>query len=330
MTDGRNSNRDDNSTKTFALIGVGGFVAPRHLKAIHDTGNRLVAAADPYDSVGVLDRFFPEARFFTEIERFDRYLEKLRRESDAGGVDYLSICSPNFLHDAHVRLALRVRAHAICEKPLVINPWNLDALAELESEFGRRIFTVLQLRLHPVLVALKKQFDSTSDDRRADICLTYVTRRGRWYARSWKGDPEKSGGVVMNIGIHLFDALLWLFGRAERSQLHLARPDKAAGHLLLERASVRWFLSVDGDDLPENCRQQGASAFRSIQIDGQEIDFTSGFDNLHTRLYERTIAGQGFGIEDARPSIEMVHSLKKREVEQSGISANAHPALKSL
>jgi len=331
LTGERESNRSDAAAKTFALIGAAGFVAPRHLKAIHDTGNQLVAAVDPHDSVGVLDRYFPDARFFTEIERFDRYLEKRRRNAGTGGVDYLSICSPNFLHDAHVRLALRVRAHAICEKPLVIKPWNLDALLDLEQEYERRIHTVLQLRLHPSLVALESQLATRRDaGNSANVCLTYVTRRGRWYDHSWKGSVQKSGGVVMNIGVHFFDVLLWLFGGVEKSNVDMLQHDRAAGRLRLERANVRWFLSVNGNDLPASCRQSGASAYRSIQIDGQEIDFTTGFEDLHTQLYERTIAGQGFGIEDARPSIELVHDLSQSEVLPSGTAAEVHPLLKSL
>jgi UDP-N-acetyl-2-amino-2-deoxyglucuronate dehydrogenase len=314
-------------SQTFALIGVAGYIAPRHLQAIHDTGHQLVAATDPHDSVGILDSYFPQASFFTEIERFDRFLEKTRRDTSTADVQWVSICSPNYLHDAHVRLALRVGANAICEKPLVINPWNLDSLAELEQESGQRVHTVLQLRLHPDLIALKSAIDAQQGNARADICLTYITRRGRWYGHSWKGSEEKSGGVVMNIGIHFFDALLWLFGSVESSEVHLAQPDKGAGRLELERATVRWFLSVDADDLPADCTQRGQSAYRSIVIDGQEIDFTTGFEDLHTTLYRETLAGNGFSITDARPSIDLVHRIRHTEAELPSDSTPRHPTL---
>ena len=296
----------------FALIGASGYIAPRHLQAINDTGNRLIAAVDPHDSVGVLDRFFPGARFFIEIERFDRMLEKLRRQDDPDAIDYVSICSPNYLHDAHVRLALRNHAHAICEKPLVINPWNLDPLLDLEQEYGRRIHTVLQLRLHAAMPRLQESIEQKSD--RAEVCLTYVTRRGLWYGVSWKGDEKKSGGVAMNIGIHFFDMLLWLFGDVDQSQVHLRTPTRIAGTLELERARVRWFLSVEGDDLPPGHLESGRTAFRSITVDGEEIDFSDGFTDLHTRVYEAILAGDGFGIEDARPSVDLVHGVRTGDI----------------
>ena len=298
----------------FALIGVGGYVAPRHLRAIRDSGNRLVAAVDPFDSVGILDRYNLDARFFTEFERFDRFLEKLRRKSSDRQVTYVSICSPNYLHDAHVRLALRVKAHAICEKPLVISPWNLDQLAELEGEFGRRVYTVLQLRVHPKLVELREELLKSSPDHRFDVSLTYVTRRGPWYGVSWKGSEEKSGGVAMNIGIHFFDMLMWLFGPVQECQVHLRQTEKMAGFLALERADVRWFLSVDATDLPAGYLEAGKPAFRSITIDGSEVEFSGGFEDLHTRVYERTLAGNGFGIEDARPSVDLVHRIRTSEI----------------
>lgn len=311
--------------KSFALIGAAGYVAPRHLKAIRDTGGRLVAAVDPHDSVGIIDSFFPDASFFTEIERFDRFLEKLRRKSDDERVRYISICSPNFLHDAHVRLALRVDADAICEKPLVIKPWNLDALSELERESGHRVHAVLQLRTHPSIVALKESLGRSSARDKADVCLTYTTRRGAWYRYSWKGSEEKSGGLAMNIGIHFFDVLIWLFGAVEGCAVHLNMPDRMAGALELERAKVRWFLSTRSDDLPEEHRSSGRSSFRSITIDGEEIVFTDGFTDLHTRVYELSLAGKGFGIEDARPSIEVVHRIRSSEVVPPG--EDAHPKL---
>jgi len=313
---------------TFALIGVAGFIAPKHLKAIRDTGSRLVAAMDPHDSVGILDSFFPEARFFTEFERFDRFLEKQRRQREAKPVEFLSICSPNYLHDAHVRLALRLQANAVCEKPLVINPWNLDQLGELEQEYGRRIYTVLQLRLHPTVRALKKAIHEESNGSRHEIFLTYITRRGAWYHHSWKGSEQQSGGLVMNIGIHFFDLLLWLFGPVQRSLLHQATPSRMAGYLELERARVRWFLSIDANDLPADVRKKGGYAHRSITVDGQELDLSAGFTDLHTEVYRDLLAGGGFGIQDARPAIELVYNLRySREAPGNGF---AHPLLRRV
>jgi len=296
------------SVKNFALIGVGGFVAPRHLAAIAETGNRLVAACDPHDSVGVMDRTFPEARFFTEIERFDRYLEKLRRQGDGERVGVISICSPNYLHDAHVRLALRVGADAICEKPLVINPWNLDQLEALEDESPGRVYTVLQLRLVDSLRKLRDEVRASP--ARHDVELTYVTRRGRWYDASWKGSGEKSGGLVMNIGVHLLDLLLWIFGPASRVEVHVAERARAAGFMELERADVRWFLSVDPVDLPEPVRAAGGHALRSMRVGAREVDFSEGFGELHTEVYRRTLAGEGYRIADARPSIELAYRIR--------------------
>jgi len=296
------------------------------MKAIADTGNNLVAAVDQFDSVGILDRYFADARFFTEIERFDRHLEKLRRRHDPNQVEYVTVCTPNYLHDAHVRLALRVKAHAICEKPLVISPWNLDQLVDLEAEHGRRVYTILQLRVHPDLIKLKEALDAEgSGGPKKEVVLTYTTRRGRWYHVSWKGVQDKSGGLAMNIGIHFFDMLMWLFGGCEQSTVHLYEPDKLSGYLELERARVKWFLSVDGKDLPEGSLAAGKSAFRSITIDGEEMEFSNVFADLHTRVYERILAGNGFGIEDARPSIELVHRIRTSRVERGG--KYAHPKL---
>jgi UDP-N-acetyl-2-amino-2-deoxyglucuronate dehydrogenase len=307
----------------FGLIGAAGYIAPKHMQAIRDTGNTLVAAVDPHDSVGRIDSYFPEARFFTEIERFDRYLEKRRRGAADDRVHYVSICSPNYLHDAHVRLALRVKAHAICEKPLVISPWNLDALAELEEEHGCRVFNVLQLRLVPSLCELQKKLQESAPRERADICLSYVTRRGRWYDVSWKGSYEKSGGVALNIGVHFFDLLLWLFGNVEQSKVHLRQPRRMAGHLQLERATVRWFLSTDAGDLPDHVCREGGYAYRSLTCNGQEIDLSTGFQDLHTRVYEQILAGRGPGIRDAFPAIELVHRINHADPQSS--LHEAHP-----
>lgn len=311
------------ATMNFGLIGAAGFVAPRHLKAIHDTGNTLVAATDPHDCVGRLDSYFPDARFFPEIERFDRYLEKRRREDEASRVHYVSVCSPNYLHDAHVRLALRVKAHAICEKPLVISPWNLDALEELEAEHGQRVFSVLQLRLLPSLRKLREAIHAQVAREKADICLTYITRRGRWYDASWKGSKEKSGGVALNIGVHFFDLLCWLFGAAEQSKVHLHGSRRMAGALHLERARVRWFLSTDATDLPEHVVRDGGFAYRSMTYDGQEVEFSNGFTDLHTQVYQEILAGRGTGIREARPAIDLVHSINKADLESNAY--DTHP-----
>ena len=313
------------AAKNFALTGVAGFVAPRHLKAIKDTGNRLVAAVDPHDAVGVLDRYAFDVRFFTEFERFDRHLEKLRRGSEAGRVHYVSICSPNHLHDAHIRLALRVGAHAICEKPLVINPWNLDALQELEQETGGRVHTILQLRLHPQLIVLRDRLRAEPPARRHDVSLTYITARGRWYDVSWKGSDERSGGIVTNIGIHFFDLLLWLFGPPEACEVHVRAPHRVGGFLELERASVRWFLSTDSRDLPFPPEPGVRTTLRSITVDGSEVEFSDGFTDLHTRVYEKTLAGCGFGIPDSRPSNELTHRIRTSPTVP--VAGHVHPSL---
>jgi len=304
----------------FAVTGVAGFVAPRHLKAITDTGQRIVAATDPHDAVGILDRYSFEISFFPEFERFDRHLEKLRRGPEGSRVHYISVCSPNYLHDAHVRLALRVGADAICEKPLVINPRNLDALEDLERETGRRVFSVLQLRLHPALIALKSDIAARGGHHLVD--LTYITGRGYWYNVSWKGSLERSGGIATNIGIHFFDLLLWLFGDATGYQVHLSEHTRMAGTLDLEHASVRWFLSTDHRDLPPHHR---GSTFRSIAVDGTEVEFSDGFTDLHTRIYEEVLAGRGFGIADARPSIELAYRIRCAPVATP--DRMAHPML---
>jgi UDP-N-acetyl-2-amino-2-deoxyglucuronate dehydrogenase len=295
--------------KNFALTGAAGYIAPRHLRAIKDTGNQLVAACDPHDAVGILDSFFPDAAYFREFERFDRHLELLRRRSPADRVHVVSICSPNHLHDAHVRNALRIGADALCEKPLVLNPWNLDALQDLEAETGGKVSTVLQLRVHPALIELKKKVEGRAA-RRAKVVLSYVTARGTWYRYSWKGDDHKSGGVVTNIGIHFFDLLIWLFGGSRREEVAITEPTRISGLLELERADVLWFLSIDRADLPFEAAPGKKTTFRSITIDGEEVEFTDGFTDLHTRVYEETLAGRGFGIAEARPSIELTHRIR--------------------
>ena len=305
--------------KNFAIIGVGGYIAPRHLKAIKDTGNCLVAATDPNDSVGILDRFFFDAAFFTEFERFDRFAEKLRRQGEDKRIHYVSICSPNYLHDAHMRFALRIGADAICEKPLVLNPWNLDALEELERESGRKVNTILQLRVHPSLVALKKEIDAQPPGTRHEVVLTYITSRGGWYAASWKGLAERSGGVATNIGIHFFDLLIWLFGSVRENRVDYADPKRTGGCIELERARVTWFLSIDRNDLPSEASSAGQTTFRSITVDGAEMEFSEGFTDLHTVVYRETLAGRGFGISDARPSIELAYRI--RNAQATGIEA---------
>jgi len=312
-------------THNFAIIGVAGYIAPRHLKAIRDTGNQLVAATDPHDSVGILDQYSFDVRFFPEIERFDRHLEKLRRGPEEKRVHYVSICSPNYLHDAHCRLALRIGANAICEKPLTINPWNLDALQEFESELGARIYNILQLRVHPKLLKLREELLSGDRNRQRDVCLTYITARGGWYHNSWKGSLEKSGGVATNIGIHFFDLLLWLFGHVGECRIHHSDPKRMGGFLELERARVSWFLSVDPADLPFASSPNGRSTYRSITIDGDEIEFTDGFTDLHTRVYEKTLQGEGFGIEDARPAIELGHLIRTAKISRK--NDTTHPLL---
>lgn len=299
---------------TFALIGAAGFIAPRHMKAIKETGNNLVAALDPFDSVGIIDSFFPEAHFFTEPERFDRHLDKLRR-TITSKVDYVSICSPNYLHDAHIRMALRNGANAICEKPLVLNPWNLDALADIEKESCKRIFTILQLRHHPAIVALKNKIAQSDDAaKRYNIQLEYITSRGNWYFRSWKGNVEKSGGIATNIGVHFFDMLTWIFGAAKENILTQYQPDRASGKLVLERADVNWFLSINAETLPNEVKQQNKRTYRTLTVDGEEIEFSDGFTDLHTESYRHILAGNGFGLEDARASVQIVHEIRKQSL----------------
>jgi len=315
--------------KNFAITGVAGYIAPRHLKAIKETGNRLVAAVDPHDSAGILDSYFEEVQFFREFERFDRHIEKLRRlGEDNKRVHYVSICSPNYLHDAHARFALRVGADAICEKPVVLNPWNIKPLQELEEESGKRIYTVLQLRVHPSLIALKRELEGNPPSAKKNIELTYITSRGPWYLASWKGQLDRSGGLATNIGIHFFDLLIWLFGEVEHSEVHIATPTKTGGFLELAGACVKWFLSIDKEDLPPDCRKNDKRTHRSILLDGEEIEFSEGFTDLHTIVYKEILSGKGFGLEDALPSIVLAHDI--RNAEALGINQNSHPFLKKM
>lgn len=307
--------------KKFALIGAAGFVASRHLRAIKETGNDLVAVLDKFDQVGILDSYFPKADFFTEFERFDRHLDKLRRKGTK--VDYVSICTPNYLHDSHIRFALRHGADAICEKPLVLNPWNVDALAEIEKETGRKVNTILQLRLHKSIIALKEKVDNGDPGKVYDIDLSYITSRGNWYKISWKGDHAKSGGVATNIGIHFFDMLLWIFGKVKSMEVHVSAPDVVAGFLELERARVRWFLSINADHIPSEVARQGKRTYRSITMGSEEVEFSDGFTDLHTESYRMILAGSGFGLGEAKPSIELTHDIRKAAIAESRI--HAHP-----
>ena len=307
--------------KRFALIGGAGYVAPRHMRAVKDTGNDLVAVLDPNDSVGVIDSYFPESDFFTEFERFDRYVDKKRRKGDA--IDYVSICSPNYLHDAHIRFALRNGADAICEKPLVLNPWNIDALEEVQADNGSRVYNILQLRLHPALIELKQKIEENKAGKKHEIDLTYITSRGRWYFISWKGDDSKSGGIASNIGIHFFDMLIWIFGKVQMNIVHLFEPNRAAGFLELENARVRWFLSVDEKSLPNDVRASGQRTYRSITVDGEEIEFSKGFTDLHTLSYQEIVAGNGFGLGEARASVETAYAI--RNTRPSLMRGEKHP-----
>lgn len=312
--------------KKFALIGAAGYVAPRHMKAIKETGNDLVAALDPNDSVGVIDSSFPDADFFTEFERFDRHIDKLRRKGL--GIDYVSVCSPNYLHDAHMRFALRSQAHAICEKPLVLNPWNIDGLSEIERETGKKIYNILQLRHHPSIQALREKVAAASPDTVFDVDLTYLTSRGHWYGVSWKGDIGKSGGIATNIGVHFFDMLQWVFGDLKSSQVHIHREDVASGFLEYKRARVRWFLSINADHLPEQAISAGMRTYRSIMISDEELEFSGGFTDLHTASFQDIIDGGGFGLEEARACIEAVADI--RRAEPLGMVGDYHPFSKNV
>jgi UDP-N-acetyl-2-amino-2-deoxyglucuronate dehydrogenase len=300
----------------FAIIGVAGYVAPRHLKAIKETGNKLVAAVDPHDSVGILDKYGFGIKYFREIERFDRFMDRLRRDRRDDKIDFVSICSPNYLHDAHIRLSLRNEANVICEKPITINPWNLDYLKLLEEETKKRVYTVLQLRVHPDLMGLKQRLEKNKK-KRYEVEMTYITSRGEWYHNSWKGKEEYSGGLALNIGVHLFDLLIWLFGKVEKNEVHLRESRKVAGATILKNADVKWFLSIDNSDLPNNVVKEQRTTYRNITVEGQKIEFSEGFTDLHTILYDKTLKGEGFGIEEARSSIELVYKIRTDEIKKS-------------
>lgn len=313
--------RSQNTSKNFAIIGVGGYIAIRHLKAIKETGNNLLASLDPNDSVGIIDSFFPDSHFFVEFERFDRHVEKLRRSGTQ--IDYVSICSPNYLHDSHIRFSLRSGAHAICEKPLVLNPWNVDALAEIEKESGKHIYNIFQLRLHPSIIALKKKIEEGPADKIYDIELTYITSRGKWYNISWKGNVEKSGGIATNIGVHFYDMLIWIFGDVKQNIVHMLEKEKASGYLDLERARIKWYLSLDYNDIPEKTKSQGARTYRSITVDNEEIEFSGGFTDLHTETYNHILQGNGFRLMEAKPAIETVYAI--RNARPIGLKGEYHP-----
>ncbi|MCL4135952.1 UNVERIFIED_CONTAM: hypothetical protein GTU68_010674 [Idotea baltica] len=313
--------------KNFALIGTAGYIAPRHLKAIKDTKNNLIAALDKFDSVGIMDSYFPNADFFVEFERFDRHIEKLKRNKNIN-LDYVSICTPNYLHDAHIRMALRRDAHAICEKPLVLNPWNIDALADIEKSSKKKVYSILQLRLHKSIIELKNKVDNGPKDKIYDVDLTYLTSRGHWYNTSWKGNDAKSGGIASNIGVHFYDMLSWIFGNVKQNIVHLHTHDRAAGYLEFEKARVRWFLSIDYDVIPDEIKKTGQRTYRSITVDNEEIEFSGGFTELHTKSYEKILSGEGFGLSDARQSIEIVQKIRNSEL--SPLTGDYHPFAKNI
>jgi len=300
-------------SKNFALIGAAGYIAPRHMKAIKDTGNNLLAAMDPSDSVGIMDSYFPESYFFTEFERFDRHIEKLKYDDNIK-LDYVSICSPNYLHDAHIRFALRSGADAICEKPLVLNPWNIDKLQKIEENTGKKIYNILQLRVHPSIIALREKILSENKDTKYEVELTYLTSRGNWYNASWKGDDSKSGGVATNIGVHFFDMLSWLFGKVQDVKVQKREQNIASGYLEFENARVKWFLSTDANYLPNEVKEKGQTTFRSITINGEEIEFSGGFTDLHTLVYNDILTGKGYGLTEAREAIEIVHKIRNQTI----------------
>ncbi len=295
--------------KNFVLIGVGGYIAPRHMKAIKDTGNNLLAALDKHDSVGIIDSYFPDAEFFTEFERFDRHVEKLRRQGIK--IDYVSVCSPNYLHDSHIRFGLRIGADVICEKPIVLNPWNIDSLLDIEKETGRNVYSILQLRIHPAIIALKEKIDNAPKNKKFDIDLKYFTSRGHWYHNSWKGDIQKSGGIATNIGVHFFDMLMWIFGEVKENHVLEHGVETASGKLELEKATVNWLLSIDANGLPQVAKDTGKKTFRTLSIDGDEFEFSEGFTELHTDSYKQILEGNGFPLIETRKAIALVSEIRK-------------------
>ena len=313
--------------KNFALIGAAGYIAPRHIQAIKDTDNNLIAAYDPHDAVGILDRYFDDVSYFRELERFDRHIEKLRLEKNNDKIDYISICSPNYLHDSHIRFGLKAGANVICEKPLVINPWNVDLLAELEQNYNSKVFTVLQLRVHPSIIALKKKIDEGPKDKVYEIDLSYFTSRGPWYHFSWKGDISKSGGLATNIGVHFFDMLSWIFGDIQHNEVHLSSETVYAGFLKFTQANVKWILCIDKKKLPKIAVEKGMTTYRSITIDGDEVEFSEGFTDLHTIVYRDILQGKGYGVRDSRQAIQIVHDIRKAT--PTGINLNSHHLLSS-
>lgn len=310
--------------KRFGLIGAAGYIAPRHMKAIKDTNNQLVAAYDLNDSVGIIDSHFPQADFFTEFERFDRHIDKLRRADNA--LDYMSICSPNYLHDSHIRFGLKNNMDVICEKPIVLNPWNMEAIEQIEKETGKNCYNILQLRLHPNIVALKEKVENGPKDKIYDFDLAYLTSRGKWYYTSWKGDKQKSGGIATNIGVHFYDMLSWIFGKVKENKVHLHTHDRAAGYLEFVQARVRWFLSINAETLPQAVKERGLTTYRSMTLEGEEIEFSGGFTELHTRSYEAILRGEGFRISEAKQSLDIVHQI--RNTEPIGLKGEYHPFAK--
>ena len=310
--------------KNFTLIGASGYIAPRHLRAIKETNNNLLAAYDPFDSVGIMDSFFPKADFFTEFERFERHIDKTIRNGNK--LDYVAICSPNYLHDSHIRFGLKNGADVICEKPVVLNPWNLEGLMQMEEETGHKVYNILQLRLHQSVVALKQKVDAAPKDKVVDFDLTYITSRGKWYYTSWKGNEQKSGGIATNIGIHFFDMLSWIFGEVKENLVHVHEHDRAAGYLEFDRAKVRWFLSINADTLPETAKKEGKTTYRSMRLEGEEIEFSEGFKDLHNKSYAAILAGNGFRISEALSAIKIVHEI--RNTEPIGLVGDFHPFAK--
>jgi UDP-N-acetyl-2-amino-2-deoxyglucuronate dehydrogenase len=310
--------------KNFALIGAAGYIAPRHLKAIKDTRNDLLAALDKFDSVGVIDGYFPNAHFFTEFERFDRFVDKTQRSGTK--IDYVSVCTPNYLHDSHIRFGLKHGADVICEKPLVLNPWNIDSLVDMENEYGSKVWNIFQLRLHPAIIALKEKVANSPKEKVFEFDLTYITSRGSWYYTSWKGDVLKSGGIATNIGVHFYDMLAWIFGDVKENKVHVHTHDRAAGYLEFSKAKVRWFLSINVDTIPQEIQAQGKRTYRSMNIEGEEIEFSDGFTDLHTTSYQNIMDGKGFGLQEAYPSIRIVQEI--RQSQPLGLVGDYHPFAK--